>query len=239
MTLENGGEKFRVGLLVPSSNTTMEGDMHRELPDDLEIVTSRMYLEETTKQSEIYMVEESAPEATRMIKTASPHVTVFGCTSGGSLFGQEFDRGIIRRIEQETGTEAISILSALSEEFARLRAKKLVVLTPYVEELNETIRSSLEEDGLEVLSIDGMGIVENLTIGRCTPEKILAFAKEKIDPARLREADCLFFSCTNLPAVRALPLLCEHFSDVPIMTSNLAAINAVRRRYEKASAPAA
>ena len=198
-----------------------------------------MFLEETTKEAEIHMVEDSFPEAVRMIRTARPHVSVFGCTSGGSLFGRGYDRGIIRKIEGETGTEAVSVLSALSEEFGLLGAKRLVVLTPYVEELNETIRVSLEEDGFEVLSIDGMGIVPNLEIGALRAEEILAFAKEKADPGPLGRADCLFFSCTNLPAVEALPLLREHFSSIPIMTSNLAAIRVVRRRYERAGAPAA
>ncbi len=230
---------FRVGLIVPSSNTTMEGDLHRVLPDEVEIVTSRMFLEQTTKESEIRMIEESLPEAARMIRTAKPNLTVFGCTSGGSLFGQEYDRGISKQLKRNTGAEAVTILSALSEEFALLGAKRLLVLTPYVEELNETIRTSLEEDGFDVLSIHGLGIVENTSIGALKGEQILAFAKEKARPETLRRADCLFFSCTNLPAVRALPLLRAHFGALPIMTSNLAAINAVRRRYEKARAQAA
>ncbi|MEE9273814.1 MAG: Asp/Glu racemase [bacterium] len=234
----NGDGIYCVGLLVPSSNTTMEGDLHRNLPEEVEIVTSRMFLEKTTRDDEIHMIEESAPEALRMVKTARPRVTVFGCTSGGSLFGREYDRSIMRKIEEETGTEAISILSSLSEEFEALGAKKLLVFTPYIDELNRTIKSSLEEDGLEVLAIEGMKIVENVLIGAVRPGEILAFAREKAAPSLLEEADCVFFSCTNLPAVRALPLLRAHFGGKPVMTSNLAAINAVRRRYEKAHATA-
>lgn len=239
MDAEKNNEMFRVGLLIPSSNTTMEEDLHRNLPEDARVLTSRMFLERTTKDAEIHMLEESFPDALRMVKTAKPHVTVFGCTSAGSLFGQKYDAGIIREIQDETGTEAVSILSALSEEFALLGAKQLVVITPYIEELNETIRASLEEDGFNVLSIDGMGIVDNTRIGSLRGEEILAFAREKIDLAHLEKADCLFFSCTNLPAVRALSLLQENFPEVSIMTSNLAAIRAVRRRRENAAAKAA
>ena len=43
----------------------------------------------------------------------------------------------------------------------------------------------------------------------------------------------------TLPAVRALPLLRPAYPGLPIMTSNLAAIQAVRRRFEAAGAPAA
>ncbi len=233
MTEKNGGGPFRVGLLVPSSNNTMEMDFHRELPGDLEIATARMFLPETTKEAEIEMIERWLEPANRDLATVKPAVTVFGCTSGGSLFGQNYDEGIRRKIGKETGSEAVSILSALSEEFAILGAKKLAVITPYVQVLTDAVRDSLTEDGFEVLAIGGMGITDNLEIGSQSAETIAAFAKDTISPDLLDEADCLFVSCTNLPAVQALPELRAAFPGLTVMTSNLAAVNAVRRRYEK------
>jgi maleate isomerase len=232
MTRKNEGGPFRVGLLVPSSNNTMEMDFHRELPDDLEIATARMFLPETTKEAEIEMIDRWLEPASRDLATVKPAVTVFGCTSGGSLFGRNYDEGIRRKIGEETGSEAISILSALSEEFALLGAKKLAIVTPYVQVLTDAVRDSLTEDGFEILAIGGMGITDNLEIGRQHAEAIAGFARETLGTA-LEEADCLFVSCTNLPAVRALPELRAAFPELPVMTSNLAVINAVRRRYEK------
>lgn len=229
MTASNEAQ-FRVGLLVPSSNATMERDFHRNLPGDVHVATSRMFLDETTKRAEIRMLEESLPEANRMLKTVAPHFCVFGCTSGGALFGQAHDKKIKAQIEEETGAETVTILSSLAREFAEMNAKKLVVLTPYVDELNGPIRASLEEDGLEVLSIDGMGITDNIEIGSTGGDKILAFAEERLSPQHLKKADCLFISCTNLPAVDALPEIEARYPDLPVMTSNLAALLAVRRK---------
>lgn len=230
--IEHGERPFRVGLLVPSSNTTMEMDFHRELPDDIEIATARMYLPETTKEAEIVMIDKWLSRANEDIATVKPDLTVFGCTSGGSLFGQNYDQGIRQKIEEETGSEAVSILSALSEEFALLDAKRLVVITPYNQVLTDAVRDSLAEDGFEVLAVRGMGITDNLVIGEQGAEAITTFALESIDPATFQEADCLFISCTNLPAVRALPALKAQFPGLPIMTSNLSVLNAVRRRFE-------
>ncbi|MBI2177629.1 MAG: aspartate/glutamate racemase family protein [Candidatus Tectomicrobia bacterium] len=228
-----GNGVFRVGLIVPSSNTTMEVDFHRTLPEGVEVATSRMFLENTTKDEEIRMIEDSLPEAARTLRTAKPALAVFGCTSGGSLFGRKYDRQLQKNLADATG------LSALSEEFALLGAKRLIVLTPYVAELTAAVRSAIEEEGFEVLFIRGMGIVENTRIGSLRGEEILAFARDSIPASLPAEADCLFFSCTNLPAVRALPLLRPAYPGLPIMTSNLAAIQAVRRRFEAAGAPAA
>lgn len=226
------GDNFRVGLLLPSSNNTMEMDFHRELSEDLEIATARMFLPETTKEAEIEMIDRWLEPACRDLATVKPTITVFGCTSGGSLFGQNYDEGIRRKIEKKTGSEAVSILSALSEEFALLGAKRLAVITPYVQVLTDAVHDSLLEDGFEVLAIGGMGITNNLEIGRQSAGAIAAFTKDTVRPEILDQVDCLFFSCTNLPAVRALPELRAAFPGLPLMTSNLAAVNAVKRRFE-------
>ncbi|MBI3126432.1 MAG: aspartate/glutamate racemase family protein [Candidatus Tectomicrobia bacterium] len=231
-------DTYRAGLIVPSSNTTMEVDFHRTLPEEVETATARMYLEDTTREGEIRMIEDSLPEAARALRTMKPDVAVFGCTSGGALFGRDYDRRIQESIEATTGTEAITILSALGEEFGLLGARRLVVLTPYTPDLTEAVGASLQEDGLEVLFIRGMGIVENTRIGGLSGAEILAFARETIPSSLLARADCLFISCTNLPAVRALHLLRSAYPGLPIMTSNLAAIQAVRRRHEAARARA-
>ena len=222
--------QFRVGLLVPSSNATMERDFHKNLPEEVHVATSRMFLDETTKKAEIRMLEESLPEANRMLKTVEPHFCVFGCTSGGALFGQAHDKKIKAQIEEQTGAETATILSSLAREFAEMNAKRLAVLTPYVDELNGPIRASLEEDGMEVLSIDGMGITDNIEIGNTRADKILGFAEEKLSHENLKKADCLFISCTNLPAVDALPEIEARYPGLPVMTSNLAALLAVHRK---------
>ena len=231
MTAANDAQ-FRVGLLVPSSNATMERDFHKNLPEGVFTATSRMFLDETTKQAEIRMIEESLPEANRMLKTVEPHFCVFGCTSGGALFGQSHDQKIKTQIEEQTGAETVTILSALSRAFTEMGAKKLVVLTPYIDELNGPIRESLEEDGREVLSIDGMGLTDNIEIGNTRADKILEFAEEKLSTQNLKQADCLFISCTNLPAVDALPEIQARYPDLPVMTSNLAALLSVRRKFK-------
>ena len=93
---------FRVGLLVPSSNAHDGARFFtRNLPEGVFTATSRMFLDETTKQAEIRMLEESLPEANRMLKTVEPHFCVFGCTSGGALFGQAHDQKIKAQIEEQ------------------------------------------------------------------------------------------------------------------------------------------
>jgi maleate isomerase len=99
---------LRVALLVPSSNTVMENDLHRALPkDQFTVHTGRMFLTETTREQEIRMIEDFAPKAASDLGTLEPDVLVFGCTSAGSLFGVEYDAQVCQKLGALAQCEAL------------------------------------------------------------------------------------------------------------------------------------
>ena len=70
---DKAGRRVRVALLVPSSNTVMENDLHRALaPDRFTVHTDRMYLVETTREAEVAMIEEHARPAAKDVGTTNP-----------------------------------------------------------------------------------------------------------------------------------------------------------------------
>ena len=218
-------KRKRIGLLVPSSNATMEQDIYRHLPENISLHVARMYMEETTVAGESRMLDEFTFPAARDLSTVRPHVVVFGCTSAGALRGSEYDRELCARISEITGAPVVSVIEAVNEALAATRAKKVLILTPYVDELNQHIRRSVEETGLEVLDIFGMGISENFVITEVEADEIIRFAKEKIQGLN---PDCLFISCTNFRAMEAIPRLKEAFN-LPVVTSNQAAFDRTMR----------
>ncbi len=229
---------YRVGLLIPSSNSVMEVDFYRNLPEDATVHTGRMYMVETTAAGEDRMLREFTMPAAEAVGTAHPHVTVFGCTSAGALYGDEYDRELCARIGSVTGSVPISVIASVNRELRATGAKRVAIITPYVDELNVRIQASVEAEGFEVASLHGMGITTNFDIAEVKPPQIVEFIRERLG-GRV-PADALFISCTNYNAISALPLLREVYN-VPIVTSNLAALNAVRRelaRLGEAAVPA-
>ena len=221
----------RIGLLVPSSNTVMEVDFYRALPPRVTVHTGRMYLEATTVQSEEVMLDEYTIPAARVVATTDPDFVVFGCTSAGALRGTDYDTELCRRITKVTGVPTISVIKSVRDALKASGGSRVAILTPYLDELNQPIKASIEADGFEVMAIHGMGIRHNLDIGRVGPREIVEFARRTLGASL--DADTLFVSCTNLQAVSALSLL-EEVYGVPVVTSNRAALDAVCR---KLSAP--
>jgi maleate isomerase len=215
----------RVGLIVPSSNTVMEVDFYRRLPAEATLHTARMHLVETTPEAEETMLDEHLPTAVRDLASARPDVVVFGCTSAGALRGNEYEADLVRRIADETGAETISVAASVRAAIQRRGARRVGVVTPYVEGLNVKIRESLEADGIEVAAIHGLGIDENFEIASVDPEGIVDLAVRSFSGED--GIDLLFASCTNFRALDACAAL-ERALGVPAMTSNLAALEAVR-----------
>jgi maleate isomerase len=219
-------QPLRVGLIVPSSNTVMEPDFHRQIGAPAIVSTTRILLEDVTREAETRMLEEDLPPAIKLIGTTGPHVIVFGCTSAGALGKLSHDDAISRLIEQRTGAKAVTVLRAVLTQLSLLRPQKIAVLTPYVEDLTSSIARSLAEAGFSVIKAAGMGIKANLEIGRVTPPEILWFVKAQlsgIDP------DCLFLSCTNWRAIETIQHLQKKLS-IPVITSNQAAIEIVEQQ---------
>jgi maleate isomerase len=223
-------EPIRVGLLVPSSNSVMEVDLYRRLPGDVHVHTARMFLEETTPEAETLMLDQHVMPAARDLATARPHVVVFGCTSGGALRGNAYDEELCEEISAATGVDTISTIGSVRQAIARRGARRIGVITPYVEALNEKIRASIEADGVDVAAIHGLGIQENFAIAEVPADRIVSFAFESFQGSGV---DLVFASCTNFHALDAVARI-EASLGVPAVTSNQAVLEAVLTRFDLA-----
>ncbi len=219
--------RARVALLVPSSNTVMENDVHAALPKDrVTVHTARMYLTETTPEAEQRMIERDAPKAAADLGTLNPDVLVFGCTSAGSLFGLDYDTRVCRDLGRRAGCPAIGVISAVSEALERRNLGTVAVITPYIDALTEAVCRSVRNGGVDVVAAHGMGIDVNVELADPTPEDIAAFAEARLAGLAF---DGLFVSCTNFRAFEAIDRL-ERIFGRPVITSNSAAIEAICRR---------
>src|SRR5258708_5761601 len=122
--------QFRVGLIVPSSNTVMEPHFHRFLSDRAAVSTARILLEDVTREAEEKMLSDELPHALRLIRTVDPQVLVFGCTSAGSLGGIEHDRAIGRSIEDATGVSTLTVIGSVIAQLKEVKARRVAVFTP-------------------------------------------------------------------------------------------------------------
>ncbi|AEH24456.1 maleate cis-trans isomerase family protein [Pyrococcus yayanosii] len=212
------GWRGRIGLVVPSSNTTMEMELHSHLPEGVSLHTSRMPLKSITEE-ELLRMNALAVEAARLLTDAGVGVMIFGCTSGSFIGGADFEKNLEMKIEEEVNVPVFTTSTAVIEALRTLDAQSLLVVTPYTDAINEREREFLEANGFEVLDIRGLGIEDNLEVGRLEPRVAYQLAKATF----VEEADAVFISCTNLRTFEIIEPL-ERDLGVPVVTSNQASL---------------
>lgn len=211
---------MRWGVLVVATNTVAEVDFQRNAPEGVTVHTARMYLEGATAKCEQRMLAEELPRAARDLGTARPDVVIFSCTSAGAVAGADGEAKVAAEIAAATNARVISTNAAVQDALQQTGARRVAIVAPYVPELTHAIRAGIERSGFEVSVAAGMGIVDTFEMCEITPEQLVDFAREHVDPA---DADLLFVSCTSLRAMDAREAL-EETLGLPVMTSNLAAL---------------
>ena len=219
---------WRVGLLIPSSNSVMEVDFYRRLPHDATLHTGRMFAPDSTVAGEERMLDQYTMPAAEALRTAVPHVVVLGTMSSGVLRGKDYDRELCERIARTTCAVPVSAVAAVNQALRETRASRIAVVTPHTDTVNQRIKASIEAEGIEVSAIHGMGI-STFDTASITPEGIYAFVQSKIGPRVA--GDALYLACTNYHAMGAVSLLKVTY-EVPIVTTNLAALQAVKRTLD-------
>jgi len=210
----------RIGIVVPSSNTTAEPEFRRALPGEATVHAARMPLEDVTAD-ELDAMADNAERAASLLSHASVDGLVYACTTGSLLHGSGFDAQLESRLSAAAAVPAVATALSVVRALDALNVHRVAVATPYAEELNELEREYLTENGFEVVSLDGRGIVENTAIGALSASDAAHQARTVLSDAP--DADALFLSCTNYQSVPALASL-EAAFDVPVVSSNAAAI---------------
>jgi len=210
------GWRAKLGVMVPSANTTIESNYQKVNIEGVTFHYSRMTIKADTKE-EIEDLINQVPRAAQELADANVDVIAFGCTSGSFVGGLNYDKKIIEKIEQTTDIRGTTTSTAVIKALKTLDLKKIIVATPYVEWIHEKEIDFFEKNGFNVLKIKGLGLLKNQ--GDYPPEKIYRMIKGMYTEA----ADGVFISCTDFRGMDVIDLL-ETDLNVPVVTSNQATL---------------
>ncbi|ADJ15845.1 maleate cis-trans isomerase family protein [Halalkalicoccus jeotgali] len=207
----------RLGVVVPSSNTAVEREFPRYVPEDVSVHASRMPLESVTAAA-LDSMSDRAVECAELLSHADVDAVAYACTTGSLLHGPGFDAELEKALSAAIDGPAVATALSVDRALEELGAKRIAVRTPYNEELNARERAYLEAAGYEVVSIAGLGIEDNTAIGALAPDDVTEQVAS-VDP----DVDAVFVSCTNYPTLSAVGPL-ESDLGIPVVTSNGATV---------------
>lgn len=210
----------RLGLIVPSSNTTAEPEFRAMTPESVTVHTARMPLENVTVDA-LDEMAAGAERAAELLAHANVDGVTYACTTGSLLHGTGFDADLEAELADATGTPAVATALSVRRALSALAADTVAVVTPYDAELNTLEQEYLADAGFDVAVLDGRGLVANTDIGGLTATD----AERQVTAAVPADhsVDAVFVSCTNYRTVPVLSEL-EDALDVPVISSNAASL---------------
>jgi maleate cis-trans isomerase len=215
MTDTSFSAPLRVGLMVPSNNTTMEGELAAWLPAGSTVTTVKIPRGPGLLTAEtIPAYRDSAIALARRHFGRGIDLIAYGCTAAGFILGPSGDAELSALLSQATGLPVVTTARAMVSALQHDQAKRVAVVTPYQDSVNAQLTAFLEHGGIEVVRLKTFRASDVAALGRITAEEVRGLARATMG----RDCDALFIGCSQLPTYAILDDLRAEF-DRPAWSS--------------------
>src|SRR5258706_13150553 len=166
-------QTFRIGQIVPSSNTTMETEIPAMLrareavePERFTFHSSRLRMKKVTKE-ELAAMDADSGRCAAELSDARVDVIGYACLVAIMSMGQGYHRASQQRLQEVTQREAggcipvVTSAGALVDSLHVLRAKRIAMIAPYMQSLTCTVADYIEAEKIQVVDRIAAEIPEN------------------------------------------------------------------------------
>lgn len=216
-------DRRRIGLLLPSSNTTQEPEFIRILPDGVTLHIARLPLRTVEAEATARIVEDIEAES-RKLADADVDAVVLAATAPSARNGIGYDHELIKRIEAASGRPATTASTALVQALTGLDLHRLVIAAPWSEAVNTVVAAFIEASGFSVVAHHAKGHVSNLDIGRLSEQTAFDMGAAADQP----DAEAVVLACGNWATLGIVDRL-EAAIGKPVLTTNQVSLWAVLR----------
>jgi len=210
--------RAKIGYVLLATEQTVQDDAMRLRPPGVGIHFTRAPIADSiTNESLAAQADLLADCAATLLPDGSLDVVCYACTSGSLVIGEERVFAELRR--GAPGAQATSLITGVIRALNKIGARRIVVATPYLDEVNQREVDYLQQAGFEVISLCGLNLEKDSDMVRVAPEFIAEFALAQ-DRA---DADAIFISCGALRSLQVIAQI-EERAGKPVICSNQAMI---------------
>jgi maleate isomerase len=228
---------FRIGLIVPSSNITMETEIPAMLrarqtiaPDLFTFHSSRMRMRKVTKE-ELAAMDRQADRCAEELSDAEVDVIGYACLVAIMSMGPGYHREAEDRLgsvarRNHASTQLVSSAGALIEGLRALRAQRVAMITPYMKPLTRLVTDYIEGEGIRVNDAMSLEIADNIAVGERDPRALI----DIFPILESRDADVIVLSaCVQMPSLEAISVI-EASCGKPVVSAAVCTVYSMLKR---------
>jgi maleate isomerase len=231
------GRNYRIGQIVPSSNTTMETEIPAMLrarealfAERFSFHSSRMRMKKVTPE-ELAAMDVESDRCALELSDARMDVMGYACLVAIMAQGLGYHRASEARLHAITAANnaaapVVSSAGALIDGLKTLGARKISILTPYMKPLTQLVVDYIEHEGIAVQDALSLEIADNLAVG----------AQDARAPASIvarlntHGVDAVVISaCVQMPSLASVQIAQDQLG-IPVLSASVATAYAMLKR---------
>lgn len=215
-------EPRRLGLIFPPAGRGVPEEGIAMYGGRIDYLIECLGLETMTPAGYEAVQHRIGPAARRLAQRGAEAVLLTG-TSLTFYRGEAYNRQLIDLVRRASGLPATSMSSAVLDGLRRFGVTRIAVATAYNDVVNALLRDWLQQEGFDVLALQGLGIEAVADIARVTQPELIGFGARVARAAP--EAQALLVSCGGLRTLEILQPL-EQLLGLPVVSSMPHALHA-------------
>jgi maleate isomerase len=228
---------YRIGQIVPSSNTTMETEIpamlrarEQVLPERFSFHSSRMRMQKVTRE-ELAAMDRDSDRCALELSDGRMDVMGYACLVAIMSMGLGYHRESERRLHAVTVANqkpapVVSSAGALVEGLKALGARRVSILTPYLKPLTQLVVDYIEHEGIAVHDSLSLEIADNLQVGAQDP-KAPAELVRRLDT---KGVDVVVISaCVQMPSLASIQVAQDNLG-LPVVSAAVCTTYAMLKR---------
>ena len=208
----------RIGLIIPSSNRMVEQEMVRHLPPGTIAHVARLRMTGAHRVP-IAQLLPRVEEAAATLVDARCAVVAFHCTANSTAEGLAGEAELAAVLRQAGAAQVTTTANAIRGALDALRARRIVLLTPYNAHTTAEEVAYLHAAGYDVVSARGLAL-RGSDEYCATPAQ---FWRDRALEAARPDAEAYLISCANISVFPVIASI-EQRLGRPVVTSNQAVL---------------
>lgn len=184
-----------IGLVVLATDNTIEYEWRQMLGlDGVAFYETRIPNSPDINAETLAAMEGDLKSAAAIIRPGEHlDVVAFGCTSGAMVIGPDV---VAQRFQEaRPGVKVTTPVTAALAGLEALGAKRIALLTPYIDSINQMMRRWFMERGVAVPVMGSFNQGDDHVVAKITPAALEAAA---VELGQSPHVDAVFVSCTSL-----------------------------------------